>query len=111
MLLFLQSISVLVVSYNAGHRGIISIAGVLAVWELGRRLHVPFFGAVPAPSEVIGAAGDVIGDGKFWTHGMTSLRTDRAADCQFVLARSEGSSRNKDPCGPGVRRRRPSAAQ
>jgi len=54
-------------------RGIVSIVGVLAVWELGRRLHVPFFGAVPAPSEVVGAAGDIIGDRKFWTHGMTSF--------------------------------------
>jgi NitT/TauT family transport system permease protein len=54
-------------------RGIISIVGVLAVWELGRRLHLPFFGAVPAPSEVVVAAGDIIGNAKFWTHGMTSF--------------------------------------
>ncbi len=54
-------------------RGIISIVGLLAVWELGRRLNVPFFGAVPAPSEVVGALGGIIGGGKFWTHWGTSL--------------------------------------
>jgi NitT/TauT family transport system permease protein len=54
-------------------RGLISLVGVLAAWELGRRLHIPFFGAVPAPSEVVGALGEIVGDRKFWTHWGTSF--------------------------------------
>jgi NitT/TauT family transport system permease protein len=54
-------------------RGIISIAAVLAMWELGRRLHVPVFAAVPAPSEVLGALGGILGDNKFWNHWATSF--------------------------------------
>jgi NitT/TauT family transport system permease protein len=54
-------------------RGIISIAAVLAIWELGRRLHVPVFAAVPAPSEVLGALGGILGDNKFWNHWATSF--------------------------------------
>jgi sulfonate transport system permease protein len=54
-------------------RGIISIAAVLAMWELGRRLHVPVFAAVPAPSEVLGALGAILRDNKFWNHWATSF--------------------------------------
>jgi sulfonate transport system permease protein len=54
-------------------RGIISIVAVLAIWELGRRLHVPVFAAVPAPSEVVGALGAILRDNKFWNHWATSF--------------------------------------
>lgn len=54
-------------------RGIISIAAVLAIWELGRRLHVPVFAAVPAPSEVLGALGVILRDNKFWNYWATSF--------------------------------------
>ena len=47
-------------------RGVISVVGLLLVWELGRRLQVPFFAAVPAPSEVVVALRKVIGSGRFW---------------------------------------------
>lgn len=48
-------------------RGVISVVGLLVVWELGRRLQVPFFAAVPAPSEVVVALEKVIGSGRFWS--------------------------------------------
>ena len=47
-------------------RGVISVVGLLVVWELGRRLQVPFFAAVPAPTEVVVALRKVIGSGRFW---------------------------------------------
>lgn len=54
-------------------RGIVSIVVLLIVWEAGRRLRVPFLGAVPAPSEVWSALDRIVGDGKFWTHWITSF--------------------------------------
>src|SRR5262245_26091658 len=54
-------------------RGIVSVVGLLTEWELGRRLHLPFLGAVPAPSEVFGALQKVLVDGKFWNHWTTSF--------------------------------------
>jgi len=53
-------------------RGVVSVLGLLVVWELGRRFQLPFFAAVPAPSEVIKALGKVIGSGKFWNDWLAS---------------------------------------
>ncbi len=53
-------------------RGVVSIVSLLVVWELGRRLHVPFFAAVPAPSEVIRSLDKIIGSGKFWNDWIAS---------------------------------------
>ena len=45
-------------------RGLVSIAVLLLIWELGRRYRLPFLGAVPAPSEVLGSLDRIIGDGR-----------------------------------------------
>jgi NitT/TauT family transport system permease protein len=47
-------------------RGIISIVSLLVVWELGSRLKLPFFMAVPAPTEVIGSFEKVFESQRFW---------------------------------------------
>jgi NitT/TauT family transport system permease protein len=47
-------------------RGLISVVGLLLFWELGSRLHLPFFGAVPAPTEVMDSFVKMIKVGKFW---------------------------------------------
>ncbi len=63
-------------------RGAVSILGALVLWELGRRLQVPFFAAVPAPSEVVVALGKVIGSGKFWNDWAASYsRSPRRVLC------------------------------
>jgi NitT/TauT family transport system permease protein len=54
-------------------RGIISVIALLALWEVGRRFRVPFLGAVPAPSEVLGALDKIMGESKFWDHWATSF--------------------------------------
>jgi NitT/TauT family transport system permease protein len=55
-------------------RGIASVTAVLVVWELGRRFSVPFLGAVPAPSEVLGSLDKILGDGRFWGNWVASFR-------------------------------------
>jgi NitT/TauT family transport system permease protein len=54
-------------------RGIISVVCLLAAWEIGRHYHLPFLGAVPAPSEVLVALDRIMSDGKFWDHWLTSF--------------------------------------
>jgi NitT/TauT family transport system permease protein len=54
-------------------RGIVSIAAVMVIWELGRRYRVPLLGAVPAPSEVLSSLDRILGDGKFWGNWTASF--------------------------------------
>ena len=44
------------------YRGAISIAAVIAIWELGARFHLPILGAIPAPSDVMAQLGKIILD-------------------------------------------------
>jgi NitT/TauT family transport system permease protein len=53
-------------------RGIISFVTLLIIWEFGRRFQLPFFGAVPAPSEVIKSFAKIIGSEKFWDDWLAS---------------------------------------
>jgi len=48
------------------YRGAISIAAVIAIWELGARFHLPILGAIPAPSDVMAQLGKIVLDPKFW---------------------------------------------
>lgn len=54
-------------------RGFISVAGLIALWEIGRRLKLPGFAAVPAPSEVYDVIAASIGQPKFWDHWQASF--------------------------------------
>lgn len=56
------------------YRGSISILAVIAIWELGARLHLPILGAVPAPSDVLKQLGNVILDPKFWGNWSASFK-------------------------------------
>jgi NitT/TauT family transport system permease protein len=53
-------------------RGVISIVGLLVLWEVGSRLHFLFLAAVPAPSEVISSLDKIIRNGKFWNDWLAS---------------------------------------
>jgi NitT/TauT family transport system permease protein len=54
-------------------RGLVSIAVLLLIWELGRRYRLPFLAAVPAPSEVLGSLDRIVGDGRFWGNWVASF--------------------------------------
>ena len=54
-------------------RGVISIAGLILAWEVGRRLRLPGFAAVPAPSEVYKVLAASISEPKFWDHWTASF--------------------------------------
>ena len=53
-------------------RGVISVVGLIIIWELGSRLQLPFFAAVPAPADVIRSVGKVVGSGRFWNDWLAS---------------------------------------
>ena len=53
-------------------RGVISFVTLILVWELGSRFHLPFFAALPAPSEVIRSLNKIIGSEKFWNDWLAS---------------------------------------
>lgn len=53
-------------------RGVISIASLLLLWEVGSRLHFAFFASVPAPTEVVASLNKMISDGKFWKDWVAS---------------------------------------
>ena len=54
-------------------RGIISIALLIAWWELSRRIGVPGFADVPAPSEVYALAKAIVLEPKFWDNWRASF--------------------------------------
>src|SRR5688572_14304144 len=57
--------------------GVLSLLVWLGLWELASRLELSFFFRfenIPAPSEVIKAAGDVFGAPKFLEHVSNSIR-------------------------------------
>lgn len=55
-------------------RGLISVGGLILIWELGRRLKLPGFAAVPAPSEVFQVVAASISEPKFWNHWLASFK-------------------------------------
>lgn len=54
-------------------RGFASVGGLIMLWEVGRRLQLPGFAAVPAPSEVYGVLAESISQAKFWDHWQSSF--------------------------------------
>ncbi|KUO69383.1 MAG: nitrate ABC transporter permease [Alphaproteobacteria bacterium BRH_c36] len=54
-------------------RGFISVGGLIAFWELGRRLQLPGLAVVPAPSEVFAALSDIVAKPEFWDHWYASF--------------------------------------
>lgn len=54
-------------------RGFISVAGLILLWELGRRLKLPGLAAVPAPSEVYQSISASISQPEFWDHWVSSF--------------------------------------
>src|SRR5262245_4743516 len=54
-------------------RGFVSVAGLIVLWELGRRLRVPGLAAVPAPSEVYNVIAASVDEPKFWDHWIASF--------------------------------------
>jgi NitT/TauT family transport system permease protein len=68
-------------------RGFISVAGLIAFWEVGRRLHLPGLAAVPAPSEVYGMVATSVTEAKFWEHWQASFTRVMTG---FVIAQIVG---------------------
>lgn len=54
-------------------RGIVSVGGLIVLWEVGRRLKLPGFAAVPAPSEVYQVLAASVAEPKFWEHWRASF--------------------------------------
>jgi NitT/TauT family transport system permease protein len=54
-------------------RGLVSVAGLIVLWEVGRRLKLPGLAAVPAPSEVYQSISASIAQPKFWDHWVASF--------------------------------------
>jgi len=54
-------------------RGLSSVAGLIAFWEIGRRMHLPGLAAVPAPSEVYAVIAASVTEAKFWEHWQASF--------------------------------------
>ncbi len=54
-------------------RGLVAVAGLILLWELGRRLKLPGLAAVPAPSEVYGAFLSNLYEPKYWEHWSASF--------------------------------------
>ncbi len=54
-------------------RGIVSVGGLILLWEVGRRLKLPGFAAVPAPSEVYQVLAASVSEPKFWEHWRASF--------------------------------------
>jgi len=68
-------------------RGLLSVLGLLAFWEIGRRLHFPFLSAVPAPTEVFASLDQIVGNSKFWNDWIASFSRVLAG---FALAQLIG---------------------
>ena len=54
-------------------RGIVSVGGLILLWEIGRRAKLPGLAAVPAPSEVFQLLLASITEAKFWEHWRASF--------------------------------------
>lgn len=54
-------------------RGIVSVGGLILLWEIGRRAKLPGFAAVPAPTEVFNVLVASIMEPKFWEHWRASF--------------------------------------
>lgn len=56
------------------YRGTMSISAIVVLWELGRRLHMPILGAVPAPTEVLALLHEIVFASDFWENWVASFK-------------------------------------
>lgn len=56
------------------YRGSASIAAIVVLWELGRRLRIPILGAAPAPTEVLGLLREIVLASSFWENWIASFK-------------------------------------
>jgi NitT/TauT family transport system permease protein len=68
-------------------RGAAGIAAFLALWQLGVTLHVSALAKVPTPLEVVGAAGTLLRDPRYYVDWLVSFRRVGAG---FVIAQVIG---------------------